>query len=145
MTSEQYGYGKPPVKSQFKPGQSGNPKGKPKGRCNVAADLIAELSEQLVVTECGKKRRITKQRAVIKALLSVCLKGKLRAIEMLLRLVPEAEVKVEAEHRKEVDRSVAEAVATATAILDQFDREEAAGVSRPLIRKGTRMSGLADT
>jgi hypothetical protein len=34
------GYGRPPVQHRFKPGQSGNPKGRPKGRKNEATIWI---------------------------------------------------------------------------------------------------------
>ena len=30
-SSSETGYGNPPIHSQFKPGQSGNPRGRPKG------------------------------------------------------------------------------------------------------------------
>jgi hypothetical protein len=38
----QVGYGKPPKHTQFKPGKSGNPQGRPKGTKNLKTDLIAE-------------------------------------------------------------------------------------------------------
>ena len=48
MSDYEVGYGKPPRKSQFKPGQSGNPKGRPKGRKGFSTILVEELSEDLV-------------------------------------------------------------------------------------------------
>jgi hypothetical protein len=59
------GYGNPPKATRFKPGHSGNPKGRPKGSRNLATDLAAELGEQITVREEGHSRRITKQRALI--------------------------------------------------------------------------------
>ena len=95
------GYGKPPAHSQFQPGQSGNPNGRRKGSRNLAADVARELAETLVVTEGGRQRRITKQRAMIKALVARCIKGDVRAASALLRLLPEVERtnRVEADNR----------------------------------------------
>lgn len=85
------GYGKPPKATQFKPGQSGNPKGRPKGSKNLVTDLSEELSEKIIVTEGGKQIKITKQRAMIKSLLAKALKGDGTAAGTLLKLIPSAE------------------------------------------------------
>jgi hypothetical protein len=37
------GYGKPPLHTRFKPGQSGNPRGRPKGSLNFTTDLKTVL------------------------------------------------------------------------------------------------------
>jgi len=93
MSEKTYGvgYGKPPAHGQFKPGQSGNLKGRRKGSRNLTTDIALELSEKLLVTEGGKQKRITKQRAVIKALVAKSVKGDTRAAAALLRLIPDAE------------------------------------------------------
>ena len=64
MGREKVGYGRPPKANQFKPGKSGNPKGRPKGSLNLVNDLAAELSELITVREDGRARRISKQRAL---------------------------------------------------------------------------------
>ena len=85
------GYGKPPKHTQFKPGESGNPKGRPKGTKNLATDLSEELAEKIVVNEGGKQLKISKQRAMIKSLLAKALKGDTRAATVLLKLLIDAE------------------------------------------------------
>jgi hypothetical protein len=85
------GYGKPPKPTRFKPGQSGNPKGRPKGTKNLATDLNEELAEKIIVNEGGRTLKISKQRAMIKSLLAKALKGDTRAASVLLKLLIDAE------------------------------------------------------
>jgi len=92
------GYRKPPEATRFKPGTSGNPKGRPKGTFSLATDLSAELGEQITVREGGRPRRISKQRALVKSLMAEALQGDVRATTAVLALyarviteTPEAE------------------------------------------------------
>ena len=86
MPRHKVGYANPPKATQFKPGRSGNPKGRPKGSRNLATDLAAELGEQITVREEGHSRRITKQRALIKSLMARALQGNVRATTAVLAL-----------------------------------------------------------
>lgn len=80
------GYKNPPKSTQFKPGQSGNPKGRPKGLKNLSTDLKDELEEKIVVTEGGKTLELTKQRAMLKTLMAKALKGDTKAANSLITL-----------------------------------------------------------
>ena len=86
MGRDKIGYGRPPKANQFKPGKSGNPKGRPKGSLNLVNDLAAELSELITVREDGRARRISKQRALIKSLLAKGIQGEVRAAAAVLAL-----------------------------------------------------------
>jgi hypothetical protein len=86
MNNYEVGYGKPPKSGQFTKGKSGNPRGRPKGRLNLATDLAAELSQKITVREDGRSCTISKQRALVKALLAKALQGDVRAMTALLGL-----------------------------------------------------------
>lgn len=58
------GYGRTPVHSRFKPGKSGNPKGRPKGRVNVVARLRKFYTDTITIPEGGKKHRLMRIEAL---------------------------------------------------------------------------------
>ena len=87
-TEPQYtvGKGKPPEHTRFQKGQSGNPTGRRKGSKNVATLLEQVLNERVVVTENGKRKRITKLEAMLKQLANKAASGDHRAIKLLMPL-----------------------------------------------------------
>jgi len=93
------GYCKPPVHTRFKKGVCPNPAGRPKGSTNLRKDFLEELSERVPVTEGGKRKKHSKQRITIKALVNKAMSGDVRAatkvIEYWIRLfgLDEAETK----------------------------------------------------
>jgi hypothetical protein len=80
-------YGKTPVHSRFKKGQSGNPKGRPEGVKNLKIDLNEELQERIVIREGPRAVRVSKQRAIIKSLVVRTVKGDARAATTLINLM----------------------------------------------------------
>jgi hypothetical protein len=87
------GFGKPPEPSQFRKGSSGNPKGRPKGRRNLATVLERALQEKIVINENGVRRTITKLEAAVKQLVNQAASGDLRAMRQLSALAGSAEEK----------------------------------------------------
>ena len=82
------GYRKPPKSHQFKPGESGNPRGRPKGSSDFRSDLVAELREEVVFQDKdGRSHKVTKQRAILKSLFSAALQNDKAAINTLLACV----------------------------------------------------------
>lgn len=79
--SDSVGYGKPPLGTRFKKGQSGNPKGRPKGSRNLSTVLGHVSREKVRVTENGKVRTMTKSEAMVRQLIAKALAGDLRAIK----------------------------------------------------------------
>jgi hypothetical protein len=88
-TSYQVGYGKPPKQAQFKKGQSGNPKGRPRAteaHKPVGRIIRRILSEEIKVHVNGKQRKMTRLEAVIEMLFAMVRKGDLRAAKLLIDL-----------------------------------------------------------
>jgi hypothetical protein len=84
--SDKVGYGRPPVHSRFKPGQSGNPRGRPKGTLNFTTDLKRTLQAPVTLNDGRKTRRVTTQEAALLRLAEKALKGDPRALEKLVSL-----------------------------------------------------------
>jgi len=78
------GYGDPPKKGQFKKGQSGNPKGRPKGTKNFKTDILSTLKMPVPLTTNGKTKKISTQLAALLRLRERALNGDPRALEKLL-------------------------------------------------------------
>lgn len=78
------GFGKPPVHSRYKPGQSGNPKGRPRGRKNKNTILQEFLSQKITVRQGGKPFKMSKLSAMLLTLVNKALSGDLRSISALL-------------------------------------------------------------
>ena len=94
------GYAKPPKHTRFKKGQSGNPKGRPKGSRNFATDLDDVLSTKVTVQENGRPREVTAQQATLLQLVAKALKGDVRAIDRLLTLADQRSAEREAQNKE---------------------------------------------
>ncbi|CAN7526070.1 MULTISPECIES: DUF5681 domain-containing protein [unclassified Aminobacter] len=90
-TSEPYdvGYGKPPKAAQFKPGKSGNPKGRPKESLSLKTILQRELQQLIEIRDGDGTRKITKREALIKSLMVKAIKGDLNTIKALIVIAGE--------------------------------------------------------
>ena len=83
------GFGKPPKATQFKKGQSGNKKGRPKESVSFALKLEKAMSEKVEVREGGRARKMSKIDVMIQNLLARCMKGDQQAVSTLVRLMKE--------------------------------------------------------
>lgn len=88
MANNEYevGYGKPPLHSRFKKGQSGNVHGRPKNSLNLRTIVEAALRERIVVTENGKRRKISKLEIAVKQLANKAAAGDPRSTRQVLDL-----------------------------------------------------------
>jgi hypothetical protein len=90
--SAKVGYGKPPREYQFKPGQSGNPKGRPKKKSatTLHAAIADGLQEVVTVKVSGQPRKMTQADLLSKQLLTKAASGDLKAIHILMQLTKHA-------------------------------------------------------
>jgi hypothetical protein len=92
MAKNRVGYGRPPHASRFKPGISGNPKGRPKKEPHAASDIIESTMESMVeFQERGVRKSASRRELSIRALVSKAIKGDVKSAEMLLDLREHAE------------------------------------------------------
>jgi Family of unknown function (DUF5681) len=113
-------YRKPPKDKQYKPGQSGNPTGRPKGVRNLKTDLLEELRTLVEVPTTGGVRRITTQKAILRALVEKARDGDVRAIQHLTSLID----RLFDDDRSEAPATVLES--NDRAILDEYYEERKA-------------------
>ena len=83
---DKVGPGNPPKHSQWQKGQSGNPRGRPKGTRDWSVVAEEELAQMVTVTEGGKSRRLTKQQIAVKSLVNELCRGNLKAWPIILQM-----------------------------------------------------------
>jgi hypothetical protein len=86
LTGYEVGYGKPPERTQFQPGQSGNPAGRRKGLRNLLTDVKSVLATPVKMKEHGRTRTRSTQEAALMVLRDKALRGDGRSIERLVEL-----------------------------------------------------------
>lgn len=78
------GYGKPPAHSQFRKGQSGNPRGRSKQSGPVTINLAELTSQMVTVTQNGVSRVMSAKEVQLLSILKRALEGDLKATTFLL-------------------------------------------------------------
>ena len=78
------GYARPPKETQFKPGRSGNLKGRPKGAKNEATMLREMLHERIDIQQGGRSRKVPSLQVMLLKCRNAALGGDLKALAFLL-------------------------------------------------------------
>lgn len=106
------GYGRPPTANQFRPGKSGNPKGRPKGAKNEST-LLREILERKIETRSnGRSRKITILEGILLRITEDGLKGNTKSAAFLLnRYAAMVSGELQKQDLSDEDREVLEAFA----------------------------------
>ncbi len=84
------GYGKPPKHSRFKPGQSGNPRGRKKKEICPNNIVRGVLEEKISIRDANGSRSVTNLEALIRRLLKDSFAGKVASTRALLPMLTTA-------------------------------------------------------
>lgn len=85
------GFGRPPHASQFKPGQSGNPGGRPKGAKSINTMMHEALYRKITISENGGSRKITVVEGFFRKVTKSALEGDRQAAGIMLKLLSYAD------------------------------------------------------
>ncbi|WP_339952221.1 DUF5681 domain-containing protein [uncultured Albimonas sp.] len=120
------GYARPPAESRFKPGQSGNSKGRPKGSKNLSSILEDSLFGPVPVTIGGRSTTVPAIEAIMLRLRIKALEGDLRAIEKVMKVLPLAQAMMDARAEGEAPADAVDLTRDAE-LLAEFQRMLADG------------------
>jgi len=81
------GYGKPPRHTQFKKGQSGNPRGRQRGRRSIRSIVLTTLEEKVWIREGERRRKVSKTEALIRTTVGRAIAGDQKAAAFLMALL----------------------------------------------------------
>ena len=81
------GYQRPPQATKFKPGESGNLKGRPKGTRSIGAVLHDIFHRPTSVTENGKTRRVPILEVILRRVARDAMQGDPKAIQLSFSLL----------------------------------------------------------
>jgi len=90
--SNQVGYCQPPKQHQFKPGQSGNPKGRPKGTPTFQDVMTKEAAKLIKVKQGDKIIHVPKVEALARRIFGLALEGDLAAARLVFQLTAMSEI-----------------------------------------------------
>jgi hypothetical protein len=117
------GYKRPPRHTQFKPGQSGNPRGRPKGLRNHRTTLNRVMNEKVSIREGDKTRRLNKFEATVQAHALKSMKGDSRSAAILFNLMGRSGLLGDQDEAIRVDeaRAAAKQVRQGEALFEHID------------------------
>jgi hypothetical protein len=121
------GYRRPPRHSRFQSGQSGNPRGRPKGVKSLPDIVRKIVGQKVTVTENGRTRRMPRLEAILLRAAGEASRGDPRALRLLLQLTERYGESVQTPPDREV--TGAEDLAILRRYLPDFDDPSPIGIA----------------
>lgn len=96
MSDYDVGYGKPPKAKQFRPGKSGNPRGRPPKEerfslpRQLRKDILCALEEEVTVSTSGGPKKMSRQQLIVKTIMHKASAGNPTAMKMCMELIVSA-------------------------------------------------------
>lgn len=81
------GYGKPPVSTRFRPGQSGNPKGRSTGSRSFGQIVRDAVNEKVTVRTARGERKMSKIEAIVHTNTNKAMQGDPKATDRLIKIL----------------------------------------------------------
>jgi hypothetical protein len=85
------GYGRPPTHTQFRPGKSGNPRGRPKVSKDLQARLKKAAAEKVVLQDGDRERKVDKLDVALTQMMNKAAQGQPSFLKMALAQIQRAE------------------------------------------------------
>jgi Family of unknown function (DUF5681) len=82
---------RPRRRGQFKPGQSGNPRGRPKGSKNIRTYVNEYLNKKIEIIESGKTRKVSRGEAIAIQLVNMAAKGEPKGLAAIMSFTRETD------------------------------------------------------
>jgi hypothetical protein len=79
------GFCKPPVEHRFKPGRSGNPRGREKAHGSVPLSLVYGFKQSIRITKGTVEKKMPKEEVALQMLINKSLRGDWRAFMALMK------------------------------------------------------------
>jgi Family of unknown function (DUF5681) len=120
------GYGRPPEHARFKPGSSGNPKGRRKNSRNLKTIIQQALTSSVTLREGSRTRTVSKLEGIVLRQVESALKGNEKAALAVLRMASHVDLLSGSDNSSENN----ELTAAEKRILDEFITNTAKASSR---------------
>jgi hypothetical protein len=124
---ERVGFCRPPVGSQFKPGQSGNPRGRPKGSKGID-QVLRQALERRVPDPRGGRRTVRMLDIIVDGIVLSAARRDPRMLRLLLTLIdrygPSEPQRVDFNELREGDRQILEEFIASITTTDQTEDKD---------------------